>query len=34
MMLEFLSRYDDGLQTSFGVWADSHTEPALRKSTN
>ena len=34
MMLEFLSRYDDGLPTSFGVWPDSHTEPALIESTS
>ena len=33
MMLDFLSRYDDGLATSFGVWPDSDTEPALSERT-
>jgi hypothetical protein len=31
MMLDFLAQYDDGLPTSFGVWADEHSEPSLQK---
>ena len=31
MMLEFLSKYDDGLETSFGVWPEEGTEPPLQK---
>ena len=31
MMLDFLAQYDDGLPTSFGVWADDDSEPSLQK---
>jgi hypothetical protein len=30
-MLDFLSKYDDGLPTSPGVFPDNETEPALQK---
>ena len=27
---EYLSKYDDGLATSFGVWPEEGTEPPLQ----
>ncbi|PTX03562.1 heme-dependent oxidative N-demethylase family protein [Pararhodobacter aggregans] len=31
LMIDYLSRHDDGLPTSPGVWADLETEPPLQK---
>ena len=31
MMLEYLSQFDDGLPTSFGVWPDEDITPTLQR---
>ena len=31
MMLEYLSQFDDGLPTSFGVWPDEDITPLLQR---
>jgi hypothetical protein len=30
MMLDYLSKFDDGLPTSNGIWPELETEPALQ----